>query len=236
MDGPGLRVLTWNLFHGRAVPGAGRALLPEFARLIAGWEWDVALLQEVPPWWPPELARAADAQERTALTSRNCLLPLRRWIAERAPDLIRSGGGGANAILARRSIGPQRVWRLRRFPERRVMHAARLEDGTLVANLHASTGARARGDVGRAVTAALSQAAGGPLVLGGDFNLTDLARTAPALGLVHAGGHHVDHVLVAGLQPAGARILEHGALSDHAPLLVELGEGSGPARRPQEKA
>src|SRR5688572_13501753 len=58
---PGLRVLTWNLFHGRARPPAGRPLLNEFARALAGWDWDVALLQEVPPWWPPLLGRAAGA-------------------------------------------------------------------------------------------------------------------------------------------------------------------------------
>ena len=48
-------VLTWNLFHGRSVPDAPRELLADFAARLAGWEWDVALLQEVPPWWPPEL-------------------------------------------------------------------------------------------------------------------------------------------------------------------------------------
>ena len=46
------RVLTWNLFHGRSVPGARRSLLDEFAARLAEWEWDVALLQEVAPWWP----------------------------------------------------------------------------------------------------------------------------------------------------------------------------------------
>src|SRR5687767_8092548 len=93
-------VLTWNLFHGRAQPPAGRALMGEFARTLAGWEWDVALLQEVQPWWPPVLARVAAARQVSVLTSRNSLLPLRRAIAVRAPDLIKANGGGANAILA----------------------------------------------------------------------------------------------------------------------------------------
>ena len=56
-----MRVLTWNLFHGRAVPPAGRDLAREFAAALAAWEWDVALLQEVPPWWPPALGRACGA-------------------------------------------------------------------------------------------------------------------------------------------------------------------------------
>src|ERR1051325_1466319 len=94
-----MRVLGGTLWHGRAVPGAGHDLQASFARTLAGWAWDVALLQEVPPWWPPALARAAQAEQRTALTSRNLLLPVRRWIAERFPDLIKSNGGGSNAIL-----------------------------------------------------------------------------------------------------------------------------------------
>ena len=55
-------VLTWNLFHGRSVPDAPREQLADFAARLAGWEWDVALLQEVPPWWPPELGRACRAE------------------------------------------------------------------------------------------------------------------------------------------------------------------------------
>ena len=71
-------VLSWNLFHGRAVPAAGRPLLAEFARALAGWSWDVALLQEVPPWWPPRLGAASRASARMALTSRNVpMLPRR---------------------------------------------------------------------------------------------------------------------------------------------------------------
>jgi len=65
-----LRVLTWNLMHGRSQPPAGRELLDDFAAALAGWEWDVALLQEVPPWWPETLGRALDAEYRLVLTSR----------------------------------------------------------------------------------------------------------------------------------------------------------------------
>src|ERR671932_495336 len=95
-----LRVLTWNLFHGRSKPEARRSLLPGFSAMLAGWEWDVALLQEVPPWWPEPLARASRASMRMALTSRNLLPPLQRLIADRRPDLLKSGAGGANAHLA----------------------------------------------------------------------------------------------------------------------------------------
>ena len=93
-----MRVLTWNLFHGRSDPPAGRSLLNEFAATLDAWEWDVALLQEVPPWWPPLLGRACGASARTALTSRNWLLGLRREISARNPDVLKAWGGGANAI------------------------------------------------------------------------------------------------------------------------------------------
>jgi endonuclease/exonuclease/phosphatase family metal-dependent hydrolase len=123
-----MRVLVWNLFHGRADPPAGRPLLHEFAELLARWEWDIALLQEVPPWWPPLLARRCAAESRTALTSRNQLLPLRRAIASRAPDRLKSNGGGANAILVRTpwTITAHARRRLRIRPERRVVHAVRV--------------------------------------------------------------------------------------------------------------
>jgi endonuclease/exonuclease/phosphatase family metal-dependent hydrolase len=217
-----MQVLTWNLFHGRAVPPAGRPLLPEFSSTLAGWDWDVALLQEVPPWWPEALARACDAHQRTALTSRNCLLPVRRAIAERWPDLIKSNGGGSNAILVRRQeIEEHRVKVLRRWPERRVVHAVRLGDGTWVGNLHAQvhSPARAEADAARSGASLLRWAGAAPAILGGDFNVT-----TPAVdGFEWAGGHHVDHVLARGFHANGPGVRPaRGALSDHEPVLVEL--------------
>src|SRR3954452_14480701 len=133
-----LRVLTWNLFHGRSKPETPRSLLPEFTAMLAGWEWDVALLQEVLPWWPAELARAARASMRMALTSRNVLPPLQRPLAESRPGVLKSWAGGCNAILVRgQAIREHRIRRLRLLPERRVAHGVLLEDGTWVTNLHA---------------------------------------------------------------------------------------------------
>jgi endonuclease/exonuclease/phosphatase family metal-dependent hydrolase len=203
------------------VPGAGRSLLAEFAAALAGWEWDVALLQEVPPWWPPELARTAGAEQRTAPTSRNALLPIRRWIADRHPDVIKSNGGGCNAILARARIVDHRTRRLRCLPERRVVQGVALEGGRWAANSHATVHdpERAAADVELAARTALAWADGAQLVLGGDFNV----REPQVNGLLHAGGHGVDHVFARGLHAVGeAEVLERGRLSDHAPVRVAL--------------
>jgi endonuclease/exonuclease/phosphatase family metal-dependent hydrolase len=214
--------LTWNLFHGRSVPDSPRALLDEFAARLASWDWDVALLQEVPPWWPPALGRACAASARTALTSRNWLLPATRRVAERRPDLVKSWGGGSNAILVRgERVLEHRLRTLRSWPERRVVHGVRLERGWWVCNLHAQahSEARAQADVARAAATAIAWSAGAPLVLGGDLNTHD--PSAPEL--VPAAGNGVDHVLVRAARPAAeGRTLDHGRLSDHAPVLAEV--------------
>ncbi len=224
-----LRVLTWNLLHGRAVPPAGHELLDEFAQALADWSWDVALLQEVPPWWPALLGRRLAADPRTVLTSRNSLLPLRRAIAVRWPDLIKSNGGGANAMLVRgERIEEHRTLRLRTWPERRWLQGARLSSGVWVGNLHAtvrdSEGAVA--EAHRAARALTGWAgADAAAVLGGDFNVRSLSLSREGFAL--AGGHGVDLVFARGLSATSqAEVLERGRLSDHAPVAVTLDTAS----------
>jgi endonuclease/exonuclease/phosphatase family metal-dependent hydrolase len=210
-------VLVWNLFHGRAVPPAGRDLLPDFRNRIEAWEWDVAFLQEVPPWWPRALPGETGD---TVLTSRNFLLCLRRPLARRWPDVMKSSGGGANAILVRRgAIAERRSLVLRRRPERRVAHGVRI-GATWFLNLHATAHvpARALEDVERAARAAREWAGDAPLVFGGDLNL----RHPELDGFVHVGGRDVDHLFVRGRQASGPARLEHGTLSDHVPLRFRL--------------
>jgi endonuclease/exonuclease/phosphatase family metal-dependent hydrolase len=215
--------------HGRSQPPAGRDLLDEFAAALAGWEWDVALLQEVPPWWPQAIATriGGGAQHRSVLTSRNELLPLRRALAVRWPDAVKSAGGGANAMLVRRAdlrIIEHRPLLLCRWPERRRLHAVRLmADGRelWVGNLHATVrdDPAARGESERARVAMVRWAEGAPVVLGGDFNVRGLALA----GLVAAANHDVDYIFVAGVEAAAeAQVLDRGILSDHAPVAVTL--------------
>jgi endonuclease/exonuclease/phosphatase family metal-dependent hydrolase len=221
-DAVGLRILSWNLFHGRAVPPAGRNLLGDFSAALAGWEWDVALLQEVPPWWPLPLATACAAHPRYVLTSRNLGLPARRAIATRFPDAIKSNGGGANAILVRGGpVSEHRAVTLARVPERRRMHAVRLRNGAWVGNLHCSAHFphRAAREAAAAEDAILAWADRAPAVLGGDCNAHGLTLT----GLHRAAVRDVDYVFVSGLEPARpATVLDSRPLSDHPPLLIEL--------------
>ncbi len=244
-----MRVLSWNLFHGRSLPETRRPLLTEFCAALDGWAWDVALLQEVPPWWPPLLARAAGAPwARTALTSRNQLLCARRAVASRRPDLAKSNGGGANAVLVRTAAGTvvdHRRERLTLWPERRVAHAvalrggaaAALTDGTVlwVGNLHASQAdplERARADGARAGSWLLGLPDADPqaVVLGGDFNDRE---PPPGRPLRPVASRSVDHVQVGvALGAVGEAVVlkrarrvdgEMRRLSDHPPLVVDLG-------------
>jgi endonuclease/exonuclease/phosphatase (EEP) superfamily protein YafD len=217
-----LRVLTWNVFHGRSVPPAGRDLFEDFAALIASWEWDVALLQELPPWWARPIAERSRASMRLNITGRNQLLFARRFIADRRPDLIKANGGGSNAVLVRgQRIAEHREERLRWWPEQRWMHAVRAEDGTWLGNLHVQTQPRPRPerDIAKAVEALgrWSRAAD-RVVLGGDFNIGD-----PAVpGMARIGGGGVDFVFARGFERESGERLDAGRLSDHAPLVFSL--------------
>jgi endonuclease/exonuclease/phosphatase family metal-dependent hydrolase len=262
-----VRVLSWNLFHGRDFPPdrqlmtwrsrllrtseanathvqLNRSLRDHFARLIASWDWQIALLQEVPPRWLRPLARASRAHAASALTSRNQLAFLRASLARWNPDLLASAEGGSNQLLVRapgRLVEVRRLT-LARMPERRRMLWARVElpAGRLtVANLHLSTGSewRAAGELRLAVERTLEWAEGEPVILGGDFNLSPsgeaelFAWLRERAGLSGAGAPDaIDHLLVRGLgvrqraqrlSPRARELTLDGRrlrLSDHAPV------------------
>jgi endonuclease/exonuclease/phosphatase family metal-dependent hydrolase len=250
-----MRALTWNLFHGRDVPvevDYRRSLHSEFAALLAGFDWDVALLQEAPPRWFHELALKAGAQGRLVKTSRNQLGFIRGWIADRAPDLIKSGEGGSNQILFRPpwTAVEERSLTLARRPERRRMMWVRLQhpDGmtVCVANLHATahTPARAAQELQRAADAALAWSADHPLILGGDFNVRPseqpwIYETLAAHGFsAPTGPKLIDHLLARGMPvvepphqlPAERREVAAGdaprvRLSDHAVVVAAFDVG-----------
>lgn len=125
-----LRLLTWNIFHGRDFPPTetlrntlrsrlfrvteddgtyvqvNRRLLDAYAGMIAAADWDACLLQEVPPDWAGPLANASGAFGLRQLTSRNQLRPATTLVGRWNPDLIASWEGGSNLILLRGSWQP----------------------------------------------------------------------------------------------------------------------------------
>ena len=164
-----MRVLSWNLYHGRDFPPdpalftlrsrllgvterdethvqVNRPLREEFAGWIAEREWDLALLQETPPLWFRHLGGRARANGVRVLTSRNVIPPLQRAAANLNPDLIASWEGGSNQLFVR---APGRILEHRKLtltfrPEQRRMIWARVllasGETVCVANLHASAG------------------------------------------------------------------------------------------------
>jgi endonuclease/exonuclease/phosphatase family metal-dependent hydrolase len=238
---PNLRVLSWNVFHGRDHPpdptlftwrsrlfktterGAvyaqvNRSLLDEFASTIAGAEWSVCLLQEMPPAWASVIAERSEAEAHLVHTSRNQLGRLRRELARCNPDLLGSWEGGSNIVLVRAPwrIASRGAAMLNPLPrrglrERRRMALVTLRAGSAevcVANLHASAGDRfqAEQDVLRGVRIALDFARERPLVFGGDLNLRP--RTSPffedlerRFGLAApTAPDAIDHILARGLR------------------------------------
>jgi endonuclease/exonuclease/phosphatase family metal-dependent hydrolase len=268
-----MRVLSWNLYHGRDFPPdkalftlrsrllrvterdethvqVNRPLRDEFAGRIAGYEWDVALLQETPPLWFHELARRSRANGRRVLTSRNVVPPVQRFLADLNPDLIASWEGGSNQLLIRAPgrVLEHRTMVLARRPERRRMLWTRVTlatGGTVcVANLHASAGLpdQASGELLAAAALAVEWAAGDPLVFGGDLNLRPERTPAVFTELRKrfdlgdpTGPHAIDHLLARGLDvmepprrlpPEERELPAEGGLrlrlSDHAPVIARF--------------
>ena len=268
-----MRILSWNLYHGRDFPPdrslftwrsrllgvternethvqVNRPLLEEFTRLLAGLDWQVALLQEAPPRWFRPLGQSLGASGALALTSRNCLPPLQRVLADWNPDLLASSEGGSNQVLVRGRIESVRRLLLTRRPERRRMLWVRvsLPEGRLcVANLHASAGLphKAAVEVELAAERAVEWAEGDPLVLGGDFNLRPRRQPEPFERLRERFGlapptdpAAIDHLLVRGarvveaprrLPPERRELVEPDGrrlrLADHAPVIAAFGLG-----------
>jgi endonuclease/exonuclease/phosphatase family metal-dependent hydrolase len=260
--------LTWNLFHGRDFPPdpelftwrsrllrvsernathiqVNRELLEEFAALLAGTAWDVALLQETPPRWAAPLAEACAAEGHRVLTSRNGLGALRAAAARLNPDLIASGEGGSNLTLVRPGGALGRIAERRGMaihegrPERRAMALTRTASGVSIANLHATNDfpELAVADVLLAARAGVEFAGEAPLLFGGDLNLRP--RRNPEvfaeLGELHGltaptAPGAIDHLLERGMAvvapptpwaPERRELSEAGLalrLSDHAPV------------------
>lgn len=260
--------IAWNLFHGRDFPPdpelrswrsrllrldernethvqVNRDLTTEFATLLSGAAWDVALLQECPPRFAEPLAAACRAEWHRVLTSRNSLGPLRELLARQNPDLMASGEGGSNLTLIRvpgrlGGIAERRELAIHEGqPERRSMAFTRTASGLCIANLHSTNDqpVLAEEDLLKAAHAATAWAERAPLIFGGDLNLRPaenpelFERLRDEFGLVGpTGPRAIDHLLTRGLEvlePAAAWEPERRELpldgralrlSDHSPV------------------
>lgn len=273
-----IRTLTWNLFHGRDHPPdpslctrrsrllrvtetnsthaqVNRSLREEFAGTLAGFAWEVALLQEAPPHWLTALGRRAGAQSGAlALTARNWGAPVRRRLAELNPDLVSVFEGGSNQVLVRR---PWRITESRRLtlthrPERRRMLWARLVApggaSLCVANMHLTSfdSPAAGREALLAAERAVEWARDDPLVFGGDLNMPEVSdHLWRRFGLGPAPPPETtDHLLGRGIEmleppralPPAAREVPAGPagravrLSDHAPVVACFGAAEEPGR------
>ena len=233
--------MTWNLFHGRdwppepelqvrahkgnfrRGPRLGRDyeqvnwnLFDEFASLISGVDWDVALFQEFPPSWKAKLATACGAESHRALSGRNWLQPLTSLIGRCRPDLLGAWEGGSDTTLVRpgaAGIAERRRVVLTWRPELRVMALTRLGSGPCVANLHVSTKpSSAERELLDGARKATEFAGSEPLIFGGDFNVRPKAsgvfeQLEDRFGLASpTAPDRLSHLLVRGLE-----VVEHPA-------------------------
>ncbi|MBJ7453526.1 MAG: hypothetical protein JHC71_15810, partial [Blastococcus sp.] len=160
MAGESIRVITWNLFHGRdGLPGLGatrrstwrhipeddgvhmhlnRKLTDLMAERLASWEPDLCALQEVPTAAIADIALITGMQ--AVWTTTGPLIGPRRLrdaLAARNPDLWRTHEGNANVLLAGPRLGLVEGSRrsVRLNPVMTILRSARrlgLERGELV--------------------------------------------------------------------------------------------------------
>src|SRR5438552_3759744 len=145
LRGVPLRVRTWNVFHGNALPPERRGFLEEMVRLVTADGPDVVCLQEVPVWALRHLEEWSGMAALGAVAARPRLwsAELGRLLTEAHHGLLRSAlTGQANAILLSRAlrVGQERTLAVSRGGERRVCQAVRVADVGLVGNVHVTGG------------------------------------------------------------------------------------------------
>jgi endonuclease/exonuclease/phosphatase family metal-dependent hydrolase len=216
-------VRTWNLFHGNTYPPQRRAFLREMIELATQDAPDIVCLQELPLWSLPHLERWSGMHAATVVARRSRVESARLggWLTAVNHGLLRSAlTGEADAILARSAFRERGSAVVSTVGLRRVVHAIRLDDGTVVANGHT----HGEDQFHRVVDFIGDEER---IVLAGDFNLVppyDLAGFSEPLP------GSIDQILVRGLPsgtsfawPEDRRRFGDRLLSDHAPVELTVG-------------
>jgi endonuclease/exonuclease/phosphatase family metal-dependent hydrolase len=254
-------VRSWNLFHGNSFPPGRESHLEVMVQMAVADHPDVLALQEVPVWALGRLPEWTGMTAYGVVAQRPQLgpIPITGALGRRLTSLdhgrLRSAfSGQGNAILLgdgleatlhetvtlnpvwfrreqARHLGLDLVARLAWAKERRICQAVRLEQGLVVANLHAS------GSLGddRIPAAEVARGAefaeglareGDVVVIAGDFN----CRAGQiALQGYSEPGPGIDHIAVRGATPSPLRVWRDDLrrrngllLSDHAPVELSL--------------
>lgn len=233
-----LRVMSWNIHHGRG--GDGVVDLPRIARVIREARPDVVLLQEVDCRCRRSggVDQAAELARLTGMEGR----------FGRAMDF--DGGQYGQAVLSRHPLRETRVHALPGPGEPRIgFEAVVMWDGSEVAvvSLHLDHLDEARRTAqARALVAALGPRAARPTVVCGDVNdlpgsaaVTTLAAAFPLVAKAPPVATHpadqpeieIDHAFAAGLVGAvPVLVVGEPIASDHRPLLAVLARPTAPAK------
>lgn len=230
-----LRVLTYNIHHGRGVDG--KVDLPRLAKVIAGVRPDLVALQEV-----DNKTRRTDGVDQTAELAR--LTGLHGKFGK-AIDF--EGGEYGQAILSRFPLGEIKVHTLPGEPEReqRIAVAAEVNPGDNGPRiLFATTHLHHQNEVFRQKQAArldeLFSKVPGPVILAGDLNATPDSKPLAVLAKnwkpaemgkplltfpVGKPARQIDFVLHRGsdkVRVVEVKVLDEAAASDHRALLAVL--------------
>ena len=217
-----MKVLTWNLFHGRAKPRGG----PRPLRRVRGRHRGLAVGRRAAPGGPALVAAPAgralarvDA-DGADVAATSCSAAARRGAAVAGPDQL-GGRRVQRDPRARRAVAEHRRVLLRRRPEKRWMHAVRLDDGTWVANLHAEKqplSARGRAEGRGGLRGLVGGRPGGPCSAA--TSTCAASRRSRAWSAWRRAGSTT--CSRAGCARGAVEVPDPRPLSDHRPVLVEL--------------
>lgn len=214
-----MRVVTFNIQHGRTP--AGRVSLSVLGRACAGFEVAVLALQEVDIGVPRSGRADTVAHVRMSTGMHGVFGPAHR---------VSVVGQYGNALFSRAPLSDVETVRLPRHGRREPRAALFASTGGMsVATAHLSID-EAEASEQLAEVVRLLRERPAPRLLLGDLNLRDpavpgfdLADTAAPSWPADSPRYRIDHIAVEGLSIESVEVLPPAPVSDHRPLLANIG-------------